>query len=80
MQNHLSSCPLFRPKTWAKLGQNRGKAPLFAGNKKALQPLKLQGFYLERMMGIEPTTSAWEAEVLPLNYIRKYYSAAFPVF
>lgn len=21
-------------------------------------------------MGIEPTTSAWEAEVLPLNYIR----------
>ena len=22
------------------------------------------------MMGIEPTTSAWEAEVLPLNYIR----------
>ncbi len=31
-------------------------------------------------MGIEPTTSAWEAEVLPLNYIRKYYSAAFPVF
>lgn len=25
---------------------------------------------MERMMGIEPTTSAWEAEVLPLNYIR----------
>ena len=49
-------------------------------HKKALQSLKLQGFYLERMMGIEPTTSAWEAEVLPLNYIRKYYSAAFPVF
>ena len=28
-------------------------------------------FSLERMMGIEPTRSAWEAEVLPLNYIRK---------
>ena len=26
--------------------------------------------FLERMMGIEPTTAAWEAAVLPLNYIR----------
>ncbi len=26
--------------------------------------------YLERVMGIEPTLSAWEAEVLPLNYTR----------
>jgi hypothetical protein len=26
---------------------------------------------LERVMGIEPTSSAWEAEVLPLNYTRK---------
>ncbi len=25
---------------------------------------------VERMMGIEPTTSAWEADVLPLNYTR----------
>ena len=25
---------------------------------------------LERVMGIEPTSSAWEAEVLPLNYTR----------
>ena len=25
---------------------------------------------VERMMGIEPTRSAWKAEVLPLNYIR----------
>ena len=24
---------------------------------------------LEQMMGIEPTWSAWKAEVLPLNYI-----------
>ena len=23
-------------------------------------------------MGIEPTLSAWEAEVLPLNYTRKH--------
>ena len=26
---------------------------------------------VERVMGIEPTTSAWEADVLPLNYTRK---------
>ena len=27
---------------------------------------------LERVMGIEPTSSAWEAEVLPLNYTRNF--------
>gem|GEM_PF-1692097 len=26
---------------------------------------------MERMTGIEPAYSAWEADVLPLNYIRK---------
>jgi len=26
---------------------------------------------LERVMGIEPTPSAWKAEVLPLNYTRQ---------
>ena len=26
---------------------------------------------MERVMGIEPTSSAWKAEVLPLNYTRK---------
>ena len=35
---------------------------------------------MERMTGIEPATPAWEAEVLPLNYIRTvvilYYSSA----
>ncbi len=25
---------------------------------------------VERVMGIEPTTYAWEAQVLPLNYTR----------
>jgi len=28
------------------------------------------GKHLERVMGIEPTLSAWKAEVLPLNYTR----------
>jgi hypothetical protein len=27
---------------------------------------------MERAMGIEPTTSAWKAEVIPLNYTRIY--------
>jgi hypothetical protein len=26
---------------------------------------------LERVMGIEPMSSAWKAEVLPLNYTRR---------
>ncbi len=25
---------------------------------------------VERVMGVEPTLSAWEADVLPLNYTR----------
>ena len=28
--------------------------------------------HVEQMMGIEPTRSAWKAEVLPLNYIRLF--------
>ncbi len=27
---------------------------------------------LERVMGIEPTQSAWKAEILPLNYTRTF--------
>ena len=30
------------------------------------------GFSLERVMGLEPTISAWKANVLPLHYTRKY--------
>ena len=44
-----------------------------AGNKK-LSKLRALVVYsqpkLERVMGIEPTSSAWKAEVLPLNYTR----------
>jgi hypothetical protein len=29
------------------------------------------GFVLERVTGIEPALSAWEADVLPLNYTRR---------
>ena len=37
----------------------------FAG----LENTKTWNSRLEQMMGIEPTRSAWKAEVLPLNYI-----------
>ena len=29
--------------------------------------------FLERVMGIEPTSTAWEAVVLPMNYIRVFF-------
>ena len=31
-------------------------------------------------MGIEPTLSAWKAEVLPLNYARAYISLLLTIF
>jgi hypothetical protein len=33
-------------------------------------------FVVERMTGIEPAYSAWEADVLPLNYIRSELTPA----
>jgi hypothetical protein len=33
---------------------------------------------MERMTGIEPALSAWEAEVLPLNYIRALVLGSAP--
>ena len=35
---------------------------------------------MERVMGIEPTTSAWKAEVLPLNYTRNLLSNALCIW
>ena len=37
-----------------------------------LNPLTTPTKFVERMKGIEPSLSAWKAEVLPLNYIRRY--------
>ncbi len=30
---------------------------------------------MERMTGVEPAFKAWEAFVLPMNYIRKWHAA-----
>ena len=32
---------------------------------------------MERVKGIEPSQSAWKADVLPLNYTRKWYGAEY---
>ena len=32
---------------------------------------------MERAMGIEPTSPAWEAGVLPLDYARNFYILCF---
>ena len=34
--------------------------------------------FMERLMGVEPTYAAWEAAVLPMNYIRRCSFGAFP--
>ena len=41
----------------------------FGINKKAARRVRT-AFSMERIMGIEPTSTAWEAVVLPMNYIR----------
>jgi hypothetical protein len=37
---------------------------------KSLCARVVAGYLLERVMGIEPTSKAWEAFILPLNYTR----------
>lgn len=39
-------------------------------NQLSYRPIK---FYKKRVMGIEPTTEAWKASILPLNYTRKIW-------
>lgn len=36
------------------------------------------GFKVERVEGIEPSTKAWEAFVLPLNYTRNFGLSGAP--
>ena len=48
---------------------------LFSGGapRNAKSPAKSKGFHgaaMERVKGIEPSYSAWEADVLPMNYTR----------
>lgn len=37
--------------------------------------MRVEALDLERMTGIGPAYSAWEADILPLNYIRRFPTA-----
>jgi hypothetical protein len=55
-----------RPRAAAAATGPRPRAPTGQpARRAAIRPLRL-----ERVMGVEPTPSAWKAEVLPLNYTR----------
>jgi hypothetical protein len=47
-----------------------GVIPGLAYEKPLVRSLRRGAFGLERVTGIEPALSAWEADVLPLNYTR----------
>lgn len=78
---HVLARPGFTPRTWAfpvsagiarcgNCGADRpttGMNALLWSNKK---PGEDAFAVVERVMGIEPTSKAWEAFVLPLNYTR----------
>jgi hypothetical protein len=69
-------------------GEDQATGPLANGTLMARRPINPRNdrrpsvrnllptwaFTLERMTGIEPALSAWEADVLPLNYIRRLHS------
>ena len=70
----LSACQLWSPHP----DLNRGPLP-YQGSALPLsyvggsQPVFQQSLpVVERVVGIEPTSSAWKAEVLPLNYTRLF--------
>ena len=53
----------------------RGSTPVGAVRQTAPVPLGQPGplKVLERATGVEPASSAWKAEVLPMNYARTAY-------
>jgi hypothetical protein len=59
------------PKANGTLMARRPVKPLNDRRPSVRKSLPNWAFTLERMTGIEPALSAWEADVLPLNYIRR---------
>jgi hypothetical protein len=55
----------------SRFHDKRGKK-VEEGRDKAVKKRALACENLERVTGIEPALSAWEADVLPLNYIREW--------
>ena len=61
--------------------EHRHQAELTCGGCRTTKAAMCGLFDLERVMGIEPTSKAWEALVLPLNYTRtmgKFYGDGTP--
>jgi hypothetical protein len=60
--------------TVAPLSAREAHDPRFASTRRlglTLDGPGFRGFSSERVTGIEPALSAWEADVLPLNYTRE---------
>ena len=63
----ISNCPIMKRNEARRAMDEKEKSAFFA--LLSVSAKKPTG-EMERMMGVEPTTVAWEATVLPLNYIR----------
>ena len=46
---------------------------MYPDKAKSPVPVGAQGIGVEQVKGIEPSCSAWEADILPLNYTRKSF-------
>ena len=44
-------------------------------NEKELPLVTALNLRMERAMGIEPTSVAWEAAILPMNYARNFWKS-----
>ena len=58
--------PIVPQEIWHDVARNTFSAP-----KPRAKHISEQAKHSERVTGIEPAFSAWEADVLPLNYTRR---------
>ena len=61
----LDFCSCNYPSRWSPLPEKKGKQRIRILSSSFTSHLKL-----ERTTGIEPASSAWEADILPMNYVR----------
>jgi hypothetical protein len=66
-----------RPKPWSRLANGPLMARTVSDDLRLVRPGLAENrltccYTVERVTGIEPALSAWEADVLPLNYTRAH--------
>ena len=69
-QNHFKLRPTRQRSAscvWSQRKILNVRASLFEFTRKQAE---VQKFFLERIMGVGPTSQAWEARILPMYYIR----------